>query len=186
MRLCSLLPPAGPDVGVLEELPEITEAMEDCRIRMDGSHVDVVEDVGGQSVVEIMGSGATVVFKSAAVEPLLFVYVKTLDKFFSFTVEVIDGCERYYTLDFSNRRGHIKVDGSTLRAPVHVEDRRWQYLQIDLARVLRDAFDADYFCTIQVAVHASCRLFKLYLADGTYADLELPPHLRVLSAVTPT
>lgn len=179
----SLFPPNG-EVGELEEMPEIVEAVEECQLQQDGSDVCITEDagLGGQAVLELSGPSASVVFRSAAVEPYLILYVKSMDTFFSFSIEVIDGDEKYYTLHYSNRRSIIKVHSTRCELPIFIKCRSWQYLKIDIRDTLRKAFDTDYFSTVQVSLASNCRLFKLYFSARDYADLELPPHLQLLQA----
>lgn len=179
----SLFPPNG-EVGELEELAEIVEAVEECQLQQDGSDVCIVEDggLGGQAVLELRGPSASVVFRSASVEPYLILYVKSMDSFFSFSIEVVDGDEKYYTLHYSNRRTIIKVHATRCDLPIFIKSRSWQYLKIDIRETLRKAFDTDYFSTVQVSLTSNCRLFKLYFSALDYADLQLPPHLQLLRA----
>jgi len=54
-------------------------------------------------------------------------------------------------------------------------------VKIDLRDLVAKAFGATYLSAVQVAIHASCRLFRVYIADRDYADVELPPFLRLLN-----
>ena len=113
--------------------------------------------------------------------PYVVLYVKVSTKFFALRLNVIDRNEKYYTFNLSNRRSIVKVDGCTCDLPLVVGEG-WQYVAVPLAELTRRCFGADYYACVQVRVHASCRLFKLYAAARAYADVELPPPLRLLVA----
>lgn len=166
--------------------PEVLEAREDCKARRDGGipsgDVTIVDDaeLQGQAVAELSGPRAALSFQTrAAVQPLLVAYAKCVDKFFSMDVNVVDGDDNYYTFNFSNRRSIVKIEGHLAEIPL-VLSSGWQYVAVDLAEMTAKAFGVQYFSTIQVRVNASCRLFRLYFAGREYADIELPPHLRIL------
>ena len=166
--------------------PEVLEAREDIKARRDGGlvtgEVAIVDDkeLQNQAVVELTGPGAALTFQTrAGVQPLLVVYAKCVDKFFSMDVNVVDGDDNYYTFNFSNRRSIVKIEGHLCEVPL-VMSSGWQYISADLHELTAKAFGVSYFSTIQVRVNASCRLFRLYFAGREYADIELPPHLRIL------
>lgn len=170
----------------IEHCQEILEAREDCKARRDGGFVTgdvaIVDDkeLQGQVVAELVGPGARLTFQTrAGVQPLLVAYAKCLDKFFSIDVNVVDGDDNYYTFSFSNRRSIVKIEGHLAEIPM-VLGAGWQYISADLADLTAKAFGVAYFSTIQVRVNSSCRLFRLYFAGREYADIELPPFLRLL------
>ena len=140
------------------------------------------EQLQDQACVELSGPGASLNFRSrSCVQPYIVLYVKVSTKFFALRLNVIDRNEKYYTFNLSNRRSIVKVDGCTCDLPLVVGEG-WQYVAVPLAELTRRCFGADYYACVQVRVHASCRLFKLYAAARAYADVELPPPLRLLVA----
>ena len=170
----------------IENCQEILEAREDCKARRDGGfvtgEVTIVDDkeLQNQIVAELTGPGAALTFQTrAGVQPLLVMYAKCLDKFFSLDVNVVDGEDNYYTFIFSNRRSIVKIEGHLCEVPM-VLGSGWQYICVDLQDLTTKAFGVSYFSTIQVRVNSSCRLFRLYFAGREYADIELPPYLRLL------
>jgi hypothetical protein len=76
-------------------------------------------------------------------------------------------------------RSIVKIEGHLAEIPM-VLGAGWQYISADLADLTAKAFGVAYFSTIQVRVNSSCRLFRLYFAGREYADIELPPFLRLL------
>lgn len=171
----------------IENCQEVLEAREDCKARREGGipggEVNIVDDkeLQNQTVAELLGPRASLTFQTrAGVQPLLVVYAKCIDKFFSIDVNVVDGDDNYYTFNFSNRRSIVKIEGHLAEIPM-VLGSGWQYINIDLADLTAKAFGVQYFSTIQVRVNSSCRLFRLFFAGREYADIELPPYLRLLS-----
>jgi len=160
-----------------DQTEEVAAAEEACRARADGSEASVVEDAEVGTIVELVG--AALQYRCASMLPLLVCYAKSSETFFGIAIDVVDVAERYYRLDYANRRTVVRIDGATAELPLLV-DRTWQRLVFDLPDALRRAFGVSYFSTVRVTVTGACRLFRLFLAAQDYPDLRLPPHLRLL------
>lgn len=139
-------------------------------------------DLQDQACVDLSGPGSSLCVRSrSCVQPVLVLYVKVSTKFFALRVNVIDSDEKYYTFNLSNRRSIVKVEGCACDLPL-VMGSGWQYVSVPLADLMERCFGAAYYACVQVRVHSSCRLFRMYGAAREYADVELPPHLRLLCA----
>ena len=64
--------------------------------------------------------------------------------------------------------------------PMLLASDDWQLLRLDLLDMCMKAYGTEYESMVRVRIGATCRIAKLYVADGLYSDAEMPPHLRAL------
>ena len=166
----------------LEAADEVVDAMEEYNECGDGSEVIVVDDVeiGDRPVVELEGPSAALNFRVATELPVLVVYAKSVQKFFSLCFDLYDRDERHFSIDFSTRRSMARVHKQKADLPLILRPDGWQYLKFDLRHILRSAFGADYLSCVGLTVRAACRIFRIYFADSDVPDFCLPNFLRIL------
>eukprot|EP00752_Nemacystus_decipiens_P003179 g2942.t1 len=104
----------------------------------------------------------------------------TLDKFFSFEVEIVDDTKRYRYLDISNTRSVANIGSDRALLPMKL-DEGWQRINIDLERTVRLVFGSSYLTTSQIVIRASARIAKVFFQSQQFSDYELPCHLRVVA-----
>lgn len=51
--------------------------------------------------------------------------------------------------------------------------------QFNLADFTKRAYGTNYVETLQVQVHANCRLRRIYFSDRLYSEEELPPEFKL-------
>mmetsp|Transcript_21805 Transcript_21805/g.28577 ORF Transcript_21805/g.28577 Transcript_21805/m.28577 type:complete len:195 (+) Transcript_21805:51-635(+) len=174
----SLIPPNDVDVD-LEELACVQAAQEECRLMDEGNEVAVVDDEElGRSCIDIEGRRASLVFHCSSILPYLVIYVKNVDKFCSFDLEIVDDSKQYRSLSIGNHRSMATLTKNAVSMPLEMGPS-WQYIFIDLEDLVRRAFGTNYLTTCQIQLYGHCRIYKMYFADRQYADAELPMHLRL-------
>lgn len=79
----------------------------------------------------------------------------------------------------SNTRSVADISGDRAQLPLKI-GRGWQYVNLDLERIVRLAFGTNYLTTSQVTLRASARISKVYFQSENFSDFELPAHLRAI------
>jgi hypothetical protein len=156
---------------------EINFDMVDCMA--DGPSVGVVEDSETKMDAIELADNSRVTFPVNCKYQYMALNVKNLDKFVAITVTCKCSEGKIREVVLSNRRSNIAINGNSCQAPLLLGDG-WQYLNVDIEKLLNNAFGASLDCTLQIAVTGSTRLGKLYLQESPYADAELPPFLRLI------
>ncbi|ETV73753.1 hypothetical protein H257_11447 [Aphanomyces astaci] len=180
-----LLPSPPSDTGDLIPLelhPAVLLADDECQQVGGDNIVQVVEDADvHQPVVEIRGSDARVVFNCHNVMQFLVLFVKNLDAYFALDIEVVDDTKTYRTFHITNSRSLARVQASACQMPlVFGKGGTWRHVCLDVHRMCLDAFGTHHVATVQVTVHATCRLLRVFFQDVDYSDAELPPMLALL------
>ncbi|CAM9209139.1 unnamed protein product [Ectocarpus sp. 13 AM-2016] len=176
----AVLPPHAGEM-VYEDLQPVADAMQECEVLQEGNEASVFDDEElGVQVVELLGRRCGVAFPCSSILRNLCLHVKTLDKFFSFEVEIVDDTKRYRYIDISNTRSVADIGDDRALLPLKLEDG-WQRVNIDLERTVRLVFGSSYLTTSQVTVRASARVAKLFFQSQPFSDYELPSHLRVVA-----
>ena len=172
-----------------DEDVETTEEVACAQASMGaGSSVCLVDDseVGGQGVVELRGPEAFVRYRTATVEPLLHVYLKSGDRFCCVEVTACDRERREYRFRWSNRQSFVKVEGRAASLPLFL-GQSWQRLTFDVEDALRRAFGSTHCATTSVVLRgSSLRIFRLFFAGAIEPDIQLPKHLQILPTTTNT
>ncbi|CAM9825317.1 unnamed protein product, partial [Phaeothamnion confervicola] len=152
----------------------------DCEGRPGAGSACVVDDtLTGAQCVELMGEAA-LRLPCSSVLPFLCLHLDAMGEFVSFEVTVVDDAERFRRIDVSNRRSQVVLDGDLLQLPLKCDGPGWERLNLDLDRIVRLAFGTQYLTTCLVRVGATCRLARVFFQEQPYADVALPPHLRVM------
>jgi len=126
-----------------------------------------------------IGENSRVVFSTFSKYPYLCVHLKNVEKFMSITVACKCENDLIRELTFSNRRSNVHIHGNTLSAPLIISDG-WQYVNIDLNKVLLNGFGVKFISCLEVVIDGSTRVSKMFLQEQEYADAELPPYLRMI------
>ncbi|KAL5150610.1 Cilia- and flagella-associated protein 20 [Glycine soja] len=146
------------------------------------AHVKRPQDEDIQSnVLEIIGSNIQSTYITCPADPaatlgiklpFLVLIVKNLKKYFTFEIQVLD--------DKNVRR---RFQASNFQVPtLHYateNDEGWNQIQFNLADFTKRAYGTNYVETLQVQVHANCRLRRIYLSDRLYSEEELPPEFKL-------
>merc|ERR1719478_1878046 len=92
--------------------------------------------------------------------PFLVMIIKNLKKYFSFEVKVLDD---------KNIRRRL--------------DEGWNQIQFNLSDFTRRAYGTNYIETLQIQLHANCRIRRIYFSDRLYSEEELPPEFKLFLPV---
>ncbi|RLN88448.1 hypothetical protein BBJ28_00008990 [Nothophytophthora sp. Chile5] len=166
----------------LAEHPAFLHAQEECRCLLNGNDVRVLEDETVQEgVVQVLGTDAELVFPVRSIFRYLVLFVKNLELFLEFHVQVLDDSQTYRQFTVTNARSLARVDLSTCQLPLSFGSQPgWRYLCMDLQELTRQAFGTRHVTTTEVRVGGNCRLLRLFFQDERYADADLPAYLTFL------
>lgn len=104
--------------------------------------------------------------------------VKSMDRFFTFEIEIIDDTETKRRFRASNYQSQTRVKDFICTMPLKLEPG-WNLIQLNLADFTRRAYGTNFVETSRVTVNANCRLRRIYFADRQYSDEELPSEFRL-------
>lgn len=180
-----------PDVVVLafEDHPAVLQAQEECQTLLNGNDVSVVEDHDvKEDVVQILGTEAELVFPTHNIFRYLVMFVKHLDEFLDFYVEIVDDKQTYRQFKVTNARSLARVEMTTCQLPLTLGNTvgrkstqaAWRYVCMDLQAFTNQAFGTKHVTTTQIRIGGNCRLLRLFFQDELYEDSELPEHLAFL------
>uniref|UniRef100_A0A0R0H2W7 CFA20 domain-containing protein n=1 Tax=Glycine max TaxID=3847 RepID=A0A0R0H2W7_SOYBN len=133
-------------------------------VKVVNGHVERPQDEDIQSnVLEIIGSNIQSTYITCPADPaatlgiklpFLVLIVKNLMKYFTFEIQVLDD---------KNVRRRFRASN----------------FQFNLADFTKRAYGTNYVETLQVQVHANCRLRRIYFSDRLYSEEELPPEFKL-------
>jgi len=151
-------------------------------------HIKRITDEDIQSlVIEIMSSNVSTTFVTcpeapnatlAIKLPFLVMIVKNMKKYFTFEVQVLDDKNERRRFRASNYQSTTRVKPFICTMPMRLDDG-WNQIQFNLADFTRRAYGTNYVETLRVAVHANCRLRRVYFSDRLYAEQELPAEFKL-------
>ncbi|EQC36239.1 hypothetical protein SDRG_06346 [Saprolegnia diclina VS20] len=160
--------------------PAVRVAMAEC-LQLGGENdVRILHDVDvDEPVLELVGPETRLVLHTSNVMRYLVLFVKNLDAFFTFELELLDTKREYRTLTITNARSLARVNASHCQMPLAL-GKGWQYLCMDLQSIVLEAFGTQHVSTVQLRILATCRLLRVFFQDVRYSDAELPPDLSLL------
>ena len=111
--------------------------------------------------------------------PYLVFYVKNIDKYFSFEIQIIDDMKIKRRFRACNYQTKACVKNSICLLPMHL-DPGWNEIYFNLADFTKRAYGTNYIETLHVTVFANCRLRGIYFSDKLYSGKELPEEYRLI------
>lgn len=168
----------------LSEHPVVLQAQQECQCLMNGNDVCVLEDeLVKEDVVQVLGADAELVFPTRNIFRFLVMFVKNMDLFVEFRIEVLDDAQKYRQFTVTNSRSLARVEDSSCQLPLAFgANNTWRYLCMDLQDLTLQAFGTRHVTTTEVRVGGNCRLLRMFFQDERYTDAELPGHLTFLGA----
>ncbi|KAF1335354.1 Transcription factor iib, partial [Globisporangium splendens] len=162
--------------------PVIQQAQDECRNLLNGNIVSILEDEDvKEEIVEVLGPESELVFNTRNIFWYFVLFVKNLEQYFEFQVEIVDDKQKYRYLKATNARSLARVDNSAVQLPLAFGQRQgWRYLCMDLQKLTMQAFGTKHVTTTQVRIGCNCRLLRVFFQDELYSDAELPAHLTFL------
>jgi len=156
--------------------------------KVKNGHIKRITDSDIQSsVIEIVGANVSTNYILCPADPartlgiklpFLVLIVKNLDKYFTFEICVLDDKNIKRRFRASNYQATTKVKPFICTMPMRL-DQGWNQIQFNLSDFCRRAYGTNYIETLQVQVHANCRLRRIYFSDRLYSEEELPPEFKL-------
>lgn len=151
-----------------------------------GDDADIVDDSDillddTKPVVELIGNDSKINFPLDCRRQYLVFHIKTIkSRFFKIFIIVKDDLNRERLYEISSKRTIVSVDSNYAQLPLNVTDNGWQRICLDLDDITKNAFGTTYLKCVNISVTGTCRVGKIYFQSKDYADVELPPCLRVV------
>ena len=162
---------------------------------IQNAHVKRITDKDIQScVLELMGTNVATAYitcppldqsprKTLGVKlPFLVMIIKNMKKYFSFEVTVRDDKNVRRKFRASNYQSTTRVKPFSCSMPMRL-DEGWNQIQFTLSDFTRRAYGTNYIETVQVQIHANCRIRRIYFSDRLYSEEELPQEFKLFLPV---
>lgn len=166
-----ILPPSEDhreiDFDELECIPQGPE----CNIT-DDKELDM-------DVIEVIGEDSRVIFPVRGDLPYLAMHLKTINRFVTIILTLRDNTETVRHVTLTNRRSNIRIDKNSCSLPIEMGDG-WQHLCLPLNDICFNAFGSRCRYCAEIIITGSVRIGRIFFEEEMYADVELPPNLRVV------
>ncbi|RLN55137.1 hypothetical protein BBJ29_008062 [Phytophthora kernoviae] len=118
---------------------------------MNGSDVSVLEDeMVKEDVVQVLGNDAELVFPVRNIFRYLVMFIKNMDLFLEFHVEVLDDTQTHRQFTVTNSRSLARVEASSCQLPLAFGTHPgWRYLCMDLQDFTNQAFGTRHVTTTE-------------------------------------
>ena len=181
------------DNGFLSILYAIgTKPLQNWDFSVKNGHIKRLLDPDIQSPsIEIIGANVDVNYiftpqdqkKSLGIKmPTIVLLIKHLQKYFEFSVTIIDDKKIERTFKASNFQTLTRVKGNFCSLPMKLEDG-WNQVHIKLDDFCKKAFGTNYKETKRVQIHANCRIRRIYFTEFPVNYRKIPPEYKVFAAV---
>jgi hypothetical protein len=146
-----------------------------------GPDCNVTDDTElGIDVIEIIGEESRILFPTTSSMPFLVIHIKNMVRFLSFEVIFKDTKNINRQITFSNKRSTAVIDGDVANLPLEIGEG-WQYINLNIADMSSRCFGTEPRSVKEICINGSCRVAKIFFQEECYADVELPPFLRVVN-----
>ncbi|MCQ2819224.1 MAG: CFAP20 family protein [archaeon] len=117
--------------------------------------------------------------------PTIVLLIKNLQKYFEFSITVLDDKKIRRVFKSSNFQTLTRVKGNFCSLPMKLEDG-WNQIHINFIDFVQKAFGTNYVETVAVQINANCRIRRIYFTE--FADFEnnyrkIPPEYKVFAAI---
>ncbi|XP_060949351.1 cilia- and flagella-associated protein 20-like [Limanda limanda] len=156
--------------------------------QVKNGHVERITDEDiNSSVLEVEGLNVSTTFITCPAEPkntlgiklpFLVMIIKSLKKYFTFEVQVLDDHNIRRRFRASNYRTSTNVAPFICTMPLNLDDG-WNQIQFNLLDFTSRAYGTNYVETQRVQIHANCRIRRVYFSDRLYAEDELPAEFKL-------
>ena len=169
-----------------------TKPLQNWSYNIKNGHIKRIEDPDIRSPsIEIIGANIDANYlytpsdskKSLQIKmPTIVLLIKNLQKYFAFSVVILDdkGIER--TFKASNFQTLTRVKGNYCSLPMKMEDG-WNQLHINFEDFVKKAFGTNYIETKKVQIHANCRIRRIYFTEFPVNYRRIPPEYKVFAAI---
>lgn len=112
--------------------------------------------------------------------PFIIIVVKSLSKYFSFEIQVLDDQKQLRRFRSSNYQSQTRMSNFATHMPLALSCG-WNQVQLNLADFTRRAYGTNYMETVRITIHANCRLRNIYFSDRLYSDSEKPAAFKFMN-----
>lgn len=139
------------------------------------------------SVLELHAINIDTVFISCPLDPsqtlairlpVLVLLVKNLDKYFGFSVQVLDSKGVVRRFRATNDQSMTEITPELCSMPLRL-DPGWNSVTVNLADFTTMAFGTEYVEIQRLKVHANCRLRQVYLSEKIIPEESLKPEFKL-------
>ncbi len=178
VEVMGLLPPHEQMLDIATYGPVLI-AKEECERNYAGEVVVLDDKEVDAQVVELLGPSAQLIFPCDSRLPHLVLQLKHIGKYCGLSVEIVDHKRQKRRFHLSNNQSKIHITSHDASVPLELKEN-WNYLNLDLVSLTKNAFGTRYQRAICVQIFSSCRVWRVFLQKEKYSDVELPMHLRTL------
>lgn len=140
------------------------------------------------TVFEISGLNASTTFITTPIEPhkslaiklpFCIFYIKNMQKYFTFEIQVRDDENQLRRFRVSNFQKSTQVSPFCVAMPLCLSSG-WNQILFNLADFTRRAYKTSYVETVRVQIHANIRVRRIYFTDRLYEDHEKPKEYQLI------
>ncbi|KAI8101689.1 hypothetical protein M9434_006756 [Picochlorum sp. BPE23] len=110
--------------------------------------------------------------------PYMVFLVKNMEQPCSFEVQVLDSKNERRRFRASTFQKKVKTNEAITAMPLKLSPG-WNHVQFNLDEFLHTWYSTRYKETVQIQVHATCRLRRIYFTDVARPESDLPPEFRL-------
>ena len=181
-NITPILPPSEIELD-FDLCHTIAEALQVYEMQPNSqSQIHIMDDQEvNRPVLELTGK-ANIAFPCRSFSHLLCLYMKATGSFFSITVTVVDDTRVKRIFRVSNHISKVRIVPTHSDIPICPQPG-WQMNQIDLQNFCQKCYGTNYSYVQGVAFEGGMKLYRAFMSEKEYSDAELPPYLRVISAL---
>jgi len=110
--------------------------------------------------------------------PHLVLLIKNMGGPCSIEVHVMDSKNERRRFRASTFQRSVKTNAKITAMPLKLSDG-WNHIQFNLDEFLYKWYSSRYKETVQIQVHASCRIRRIYFTEKLVSEEDLPPEFRL-------
>lgn len=137
------------------------------------------ESFNARNVIELAASNSKLTFYTMSKYPLLAFQMNSLNHFIEITLVVTDNTKVGKSITLSNRKTKVVIDETYCNVPLEINEG-WQYLCIDINKILHHAYRTIFLSCNEINVTGNCKIARAYFQEKEYSDIQLPKFLQVL------
>lgn len=138
------------------------------------------ETLSSKSVIELGASNSKLIFYTMSKLSYIAFHLNTSNHFVEIKMMIYDNSNIRKTVTLSNKKTKVLIDESTCTLPLEI-GQGWQYLSIDIGKVLYHCFRSSFLSCSEVSISGNCKIAKAYFQVIEHADIQLPRFLQVLN-----
>ncbi|XP_037956862.1 cilia- and flagella-associated protein 20-like [Teleopsis dalmanni] len=108
--------------------------------------------------------------------PIFVLIVKNMYSPFAFDVQVKDDKDMWRRFSCGTTTAETRISPYTCLLPLSL-DHGWNYIQIDLADLIKKSYGTQYAETLRLQIYPNCRIYRIYFADQLCPIHQLPEEL---------